>query len=91
MRVDRSFRVFNNTRYPYIEVREPMRIWTSLVTVEEDEPFVLHLGEFVLGQTLERVRLPDDLVARLEGKSSLGRLPSSTAPPASSTPGSRGI
>jgi dCTP deaminase len=47
---------------------------TSLVTVEDDAPFVLHPGEFVLGQTLERVRLPDDLVARLEGKSSLGRL-----------------
>jgi dCTP deaminase len=47
---------------------------TELVTVEDEEPFVLHPGEFVLGQTLERVRLPDDLVARLEGKSSLGRL-----------------
>ena len=74
MRVDRSFRVFNNSRYPYIDVREPMENLTELVTVEDDEPFVLHPGEFVLGQTLERVRLPDDLVARLEGKSSLGRL-----------------
>src|SRR4051795_12399019 len=74
MRVDRSFRVFNNSRYPYIDVREPMENLTELVTVEEEEPFVLHPGEFVLGQTLERVRLPDDLVARLEGKSSLGRL-----------------
>jgi dCTP deaminase len=74
MRVDRSFRVFNNSRYPFIDVREPMENLTELVTVEDDEPFVLHPGEFVLGQTLERVRLPDDLVARLEGKSSLGRL-----------------
>jgi dCTP deaminase len=74
MRVDRSFRVFNNSRYPYIDVREPMEDLTELVTVEDEEPFVLHPGEFVLGQTLERVRLPDDLVARLEGKSSLGRL-----------------
>src|SRR3954469_10497399 len=74
MRVDRSFRVFNNSRYPYIDVREPMENLTELVSVEDDEPFVLHPGEFVLGQTLERVRLPDDLVARLEGKSSLGRL-----------------
>ena len=74
MRVDRSFRVFNNSRYPYIDVRQPMENLTELVTVEDDEPFVLHPGEFVLGQTLERVRLPDDLVARLEGKSSLGRL-----------------
>src|SRR6266576_561423 len=74
MRVDRSFRVFNNSRYPYIDVRKPMENLTELVTVEDEEPFVLHPGEFVLGQTLERVQLPDDLVARLEGKSSLGRL-----------------
>src|SRR5437763_10289867 len=74
VRVDRSFRVFNNSRYPFIDVREPMENLTELVTVGDDEPFVLHPGELVLGQTLERVRLPDDLVARLEGKSSLGRL-----------------
>ena len=74
MRVDRSFRVFNNSRYPFMDVREPMENLTELVTVEDDEAFVLHPGEFVLGQTLERVSLPDDLVARLEGKSSLGRL-----------------
>ncbi|MGH2983584.1 MAG: dCTP deaminase [Solirubrobacterales bacterium] len=74
MRVDRSFRVFNNSRYPYIDVRKPMEELTELVTVKDGEPFVLHPGEFVLGQTLERVELPDDLVARLEGKSSLGRL-----------------
>jgi dCTP deaminase len=74
MRVDRTFRVFNNSRYPFIDVRKPMEDLTELVTVEDGEPFVLHPGEFVLGQTLERVELPDDLVARLEGKSSLGRL-----------------
>lgn len=74
VRVDRTFRVFHNSRYPYIDVRQPMEKLTELVTVPDDEPFVLHPGEFVLGQTLERVKLPDDLVARLEGKSSLGRL-----------------
>ncbi len=74
MRVDRRFRVFNNARHPYIDVRQPMEDLTELVTVPEDEPFILHPGEFVLGQTLERVSLPDDVVARLEGKSSLGRL-----------------
>ncbi len=74
VRVDRSFRVFHNNRYPYIDVRQPMEDLTELVEVAEDEPFILHPGEFVLGQTLERVTLPDDLVARLEGKSSLGRL-----------------
>ena len=74
VRVDRRFRVFNNARYPYIDVRQPMEGLTELVEIEGDEPFILHPGEFVLGQTLERVTLPDDLVARLEGKSSLGRL-----------------
>jgi len=74
VRVDNRFRVFHNARYPYIDVRQPMDDLTEPVEVAEDEPFILHPGEFVLGQTLERVRLPDDLVARLEGKSSLGRL-----------------
>jgi dCTP deaminase len=74
VRVDRRFRVFHNARHPYIDVRQPMDDLTELVSVDGDDPFVLHPGEFVLGQTLERVTLPDDLVARLEGKSSLGRL-----------------
>jgi dCTP deaminase len=74
VRVDRRFRVFHNARYPYIDVRQPMDDLTEPVAVEDDRPFILHPGEFVLGQTLERVRLPDDIVARLEGKSSLGRL-----------------
>ena len=74
VRVDSRFRVFHNSRYPYIDVRQPMDDLTELVVKEGDEPFILHPGEFVLGQTLERVTLPEDLVARLEGKSSLGRL-----------------
>ena len=74
VRVDRYFRVFHNARYPYIDVKEPQDELTELVEVEDDRPFILHPGEFVLGSTLERIRLPDDLVARLEGKSSLGRL-----------------
>ena len=74
VRVDRFFRVFHNARYPYIDVKEPQEDLTELVEVEGDTPFILHPGEFVLGSTLERIRLPDDLVARLEGKSSLGRL-----------------
>ena len=73
VRVDRYFRVFRNSRYPYIDVREPQEELTELVEVD-DGPFILHPGEFVLGSTLERIALPDDLVARLEGKSSLGRL-----------------
>jgi dCTP deaminase len=74
LHVDSQFRVFANSRYPYIDVRKPMPDLTELVQVREDEPFILHPGEFVLGSTLERVRIPDDTVARLEGKSSLGRL-----------------
>ena len=74
LHVDSQFRVFANSRYPYIDVRTPMPDLTELVEVSGDDPFILHPGEFVLGSTRERVRIPDDLVARLEGKSSLGRL-----------------
>jgi len=74
LHLDRSFRVFRNNRYPYIDVRSPQPDLTELMSVADEEPFVLHPGEFVLGQTIEWVELPNDLVARLEGKSSLGRL-----------------
>ena len=74
VRVDRFFRVFHNARYPFIDVKQPQEALTELVEIDDDEPFILHPGEFVLGSTLEVVSLPDDLVARLEGKSSLGRL-----------------
>lgn len=74
LHLDRAFRVFRNTRYPYIDVRIAQPDLTELLTIEDEQPFILHPGEFVLGQTLEWVELPDDLVARLEGKSSLGRL-----------------
>jgi dCTP deaminase len=74
LRLDRDFRVFHNNRYPYIDVRAPQPDLTELVSVRDEQPFILHPGEFVLGQTLEWVELPDDLVARLEGRSSLGRL-----------------
>ncbi len=74
LHLDRSFRVFRNNRYAFIDPREAQPDLTELLEVRDDEPFILHPGEFVLGQTLEWVELPDDLVARLEGKSSLGRL-----------------
>src|SRR5215831_12177991 len=73
VRVDRLFRVFRNNRASFIDVKVAQDL-TELVEVGDDEAFILHPGEFVLGSTLERIRLPDDLVARLEGKSSLGRL-----------------
>jgi dCTP deaminase len=74
LHLDRRFRVFRNSRYPFIDVRADQPDMTELVEIAGDEPFILHPGEFVLGSTLERVALPNDLVARLEGKSSLGRL-----------------
>ena len=74
LRVDRYFRTFHNARHPYIDVKKPMEDLTEMVEASDEGPFILHPGEFVLGSTCERVRLSDDLVARLEGKSSLGRL-----------------
>jgi len=74
LHLDRRFRVFRNSRYPYIDVRADQPELTELVEIGGDDPFILHPGEFVLGSTFERVQLPNDMVARLEGKSSLGRL-----------------
>ncbi|SEP74524.1 dCTP deaminase [Lentzea xinjiangensis] len=74
VRLDRFFRVFNNTRYTHIDPAQQQDDLTSLIEAPEGEPFVLHPGEFVLGSTYEMVTLPDDLAGRLEGKSSLGRL-----------------
>jgi dCTP deaminase len=72
--IDRYFRVFRNHTLGNIDVKEDMENLTELVEIGADDVFILHPGEFVLGSTAERVALPDDLVARLEGKSSLGRL-----------------
>jgi dCTP deaminase len=74
LRLDRLFRVFLNHTMPVIDVREDLEDLTRLVEIGEGEAFILHPGEFVLGSTYERVTLPDDLVGRIEGKSSLGRL-----------------
>jgi dCTP deaminase len=74
LRVDAEFRVFNNHLHPFIDVRQEQPDLTEAVTVDDDHPFVLHPREFVLGSTFEKVTLPRDLVARIEGKSSLGRL-----------------
>ena len=74
VRLDRYFRLFDNHRYAHIDPRQEQDELTRLVEVDPDEAFSLHPGEFVLGSTYEQVTLPDDLAARLEGKSSLGRL-----------------
>ena len=73
VRIDRYFRLFDNHKYPYIDPAEDQPDLTRLIEVNPNEPFILHPGEFVLGATYEQVTLPDDIAARLEGKSSLGR------------------
>ena len=74
LHLDCRFLVFANTRQPYIDVRQPLDGLTEAVEIDAGKPFMLHPGEFALGSTREHIALPDDLVARLEGKSSLGRL-----------------
>ncbi|MGN6413173.1 dCTP deaminase [Flexivirga sp.] len=73
-RLDRFFRLFDNHKYPFIDPAAEQDELTRLIETDAGEPFVLHPGEFVLGSTYEQVTLPDDVAARVEGKSSLGRL-----------------
>ena len=74
LHLDRHILVFRNNQVPYVDIRANPERLTDLVTMADDDPFILHPGEFVLGSTLEHVGVPNDLVARLEGKSSLGRV-----------------
>ncbi len=74
IRLDRYFRLFDNHKYPFIDPSAEQPDLTRMVEADPDEPFVLHPGEFVLGSSYEMVGLPDDIAARVEGKSSLGRL-----------------
>jgi len=74
IRLDRFFRVFRSSKHAYIDLAKPLDDITELVEVNERDPFILHPGEFVLGSTRERLKLANDLVSRVEGKSSLGRL-----------------
>ncbi len=74
VRLDRFFRLFDNHKYPFIDPAVDQPELTRFVEVDADQAFILHPGEFVLGSTFELVTLPDDVAARLEGKSSLGRL-----------------
>ena len=74
LHLDRKILVFTNSRRPFIDVKVGLDDLTQTVEIQDGSPFILHPGEFVLGSTLENIELPDDLVARLEGKSSLGRI-----------------
>jgi len=74
LHLDRVFRIFRVTRRPYVDVREDVSDLTERVVIEPEEPFIVQPGSFVLAGTIEHITLPDDIVARVDGKSSLGRL-----------------
>lgn len=74
LHLDRKLLVFRNSQLPFIDLRKPLPELMEMQEIPDEAPFILHPGEFVLASTLERIALPDDIVARLEGKSSLGRI-----------------
>lgn len=74
LRLDAAFRIFRNTSRPYVDVQQPVDDLTELVEIAPEEPFVIQPGSFCLGSTVETITIPDDIVARVDGKSSLGRL-----------------
>jgi len=74
VRIDRFFRVFDNHKYAMIDPATEQAELTREIAVDPEEAYMLHPGEFVLASTYEQITLPDDIAARLEGKSSLGRL-----------------
>jgi dCTP deaminase len=74
LRLDSAFRIFRVTSRPYVDVQQPVDDLTELVEIAPEEPFVIQPGSFCLGSTIETVTLPNDIVARVDGKSSLGRL-----------------
>lgn len=74
LHLDRRFRVFRFHRHPYIDVSQPLEELTEPMEIDSDAPFIIPPGEFVLASTVERLALPEDIVAILEGRTSLGRL-----------------
>ena len=74
LHLDKKLLVFNNSNAPFIDLKKELPDLNSPVLIKDDEPFILHPGEFVLGSTLEKITIPSNMVARIEGKSSLGRL-----------------
>lgn len=74
LHLDDKVLVFRNSTAPYVDLRREIPDLHEMVEIKDDQPFILHPGEFVLGNTLERISLDDSIVARLEGKSSLGRI-----------------
>ncbi len=76
LRLGNSFKVFKQSRYPYIDLKRPFEIDSIMedIVIADDSPFILQPGEFILAVTMEDVFLDNDLMGRLDGRSSLGRL-----------------
>lgn len=69
-----EFRIFKNIHKPYLDLKNPIEDFMELIRIKDDKHLIIHPGEFLLGTSIERVRIPSDMIARLDGKSSLGRL-----------------
>lgn len=74
LRLAKTFRIFKNTKHAFLDVRKPVADFMELISVKDDEPVIIHPREFVLGESIEYFEFPNDIVGRLEGKSSLARL-----------------
>ena len=74
LRLGKEFRIFKQTSLPYIDTRKKADNYTDPVEIEDGKPFIVHPGEFVLGTVMEYIKLPDDLMGSVDGRSSLGRL-----------------
>ncbi len=74
VKLGNEIRIFKNTQKAYLDVKEPFEDYMELIKIPKDKPLIVHPGEFLLGTTVEKVKLPNDLVGQLNGRSSLGRL-----------------
>ena len=74
LHLDKKLLIFNNSNAPYIDLKKELPDLNEPIIIKGDEPFIIHPGDLVLGSTLEKISIPNDMVARIEGKSSLGRL-----------------
>ena len=74
LHLDKKLLIFNNSSAPFIDLKNELPDLNEPIIIQGDEPFIIHPGDFVLGSTLEKITIPNDMVARIEGKSSLGRL-----------------
>ena len=74
LHLDKTFLIFDTVNHHIIDVKQPVKDLMRRIEIDENKPFIIHPGEFVLGSVLEKTGVANDIVGRLEGKSSLGRI-----------------